>query len=143
MQQLQYVLQPGDRILFERGGTTAVKSTSIHSGTTSQPIVIGAYGWGAAGDLAAMPTAAGPSTKATSGGPAWHTGEVRVVNGALMTLARYPQHRLVACEHPANTQLNRTSLTQANGYWNGARLVVRSTNWCYDDAKISGFPTEP
>src|SRR5262245_61226349 len=45
--QLSYSLQPGDQILFQRGGTYRGALLIASAGTAAQPITIGAYGSGA------------------------------------------------------------------------------------------------
>ncbi|MBS1939019.1 MAG: glycoside hydrolase, partial [Bacteroidetes bacterium] len=45
--QSTYSYQPGDRILFERGGTWRGEVVLGSSGTAAQPITVGAYGSGA------------------------------------------------------------------------------------------------
>ncbi|MEZ4739048.1 MAG: right-handed parallel beta-helix repeat-containing protein [Flavobacteriales bacterium] len=140
-QQLQYVLQPGDRILFERGGTYSGQLDINSNGSASQPIVIGAYGTGA---LPVISGSIAATTWTQHQGNIWRASVAQPVkyvrvNGALQTLARYPNSGWLRVNTSSNTQLNSTSLTQANGYWNGARLVVRSTNWCYENAETSGF----
>jgi hypothetical protein len=141
VQQLQYVLQPGDRILFERGASFSGQLDINSSGTAGQPIVIGAYGSGN------LPVISGSTTTGSwtqHQGNIWRASVAQPVkyvrvNGEMMTLARYPNTGWLRVNTSSNTQLNSTSLNQANGYWNGARLVVRSTNWCYENAEISGF----
>ena len=46
VQQVSYSLQPGDQILFERGGVYPGMLIVPRSGNSAQPIVVGAYGSG-------------------------------------------------------------------------------------------------
>jgi hypothetical protein len=50
------VLEPGDSILFEQGGTYYGALTVTASGTATDPITIGAYGSGAAPDITGFTT---------------------------------------------------------------------------------------
>ena len=50
-----------------------------------------------------------------------------------MTLARFPNTGWLRNDNgSARRSMIRT--TQAAGYWNGAEVVVRSSNWSYDVA---------
>lgn len=141
VQQLEYLFQPGDQVLFQRGGSYPGQLNIGASGTAAQPIVIGAYGTGALPEISGANAVTGWTVHQ---GNIWRADvsqgvkHVRV-NGGLMTLARYPNTGWLRVNTSSNTSLTGTGLTQNNGYWNGGRLVVRSTNWCYENAEISGF----
>ncbi|HOY30169.1 MAG TPA: hypothetical protein PLR96_14465, partial [Flavobacteriales bacterium] len=47
LQQVSASLQPGDQVLFQRGGTYPGHLTVNSNGSAAQPIVIGSYGAGA------------------------------------------------------------------------------------------------
>jgi len=129
----------GDQVLFQRGATFAGQLSWYGSGTAGSNIIIGAYGTGA------MPVINGavPVT-----GWTLHAGNIYkasvsqavkyvFVNGALQTLARYPNTGWMRVNTSTNTSLTSTNITQGSGYWNGASLVIRSTNWCYENRVIS------
>jgi hypothetical protein len=59
------------------------------------------------------------------------------VNGELMTLARFPNTGWLRNDQGSGTQIQDSELTQANGYWNGATAVIRSSNWSYDAVTVS------
>jgi len=138
LQQVATSLQPGDQVLFERGGTFPGQFTVNSNGSSAQPIIIGSYGTGA------LPIVTG--SVAVTGwtvhqGDIWRAnvaGPVKYVHvgNELMTLARYPNTGWLRVNTASTTQLTSSSITQPSGYWNGAELVLRSTNWCYENAVV-------
>ncbi|MBS1583845.1 MAG: right-handed parallel beta-helix repeat-containing protein [Bacteroidetes bacterium] len=141
--QVQYTVVAGDQILFQRGGVYRGTLNIAGYGTAAAPIVIGAYGAGAA------PVISG-GTQVT--GWTQHSGNIYKAslgtgvdvkylfsNGQAMTLARYPNTGWLRNDHGTPTSLQDAALTQSSGYWTGATLVVRASNWNYDLATVSGF----
>lgn len=137
--QLGTALQPGDRILFQRGGTYRGKLTINANGSASAYIEVGAYGTGA------QPVISG-SVPVT--GWVQHSGSIWrapiaqrprhiYVNGALQTIARFPNTGWLRVDQGTSTSLTDAELTQPNGYWSGATAVIRTTNWSYDTAYVS------
>lgn len=137
--QLGTSLQPGDRILFQRGGTYRGKLTINANGNASAYIEVGAYGTGA------QPVISG-SVPVT--GWVQHSGSIWrapmsqrprfvYVNGALQNIARFPNSGWLRVDGGTSTSLTDADLTQPNGYWNGATAVIRTTNWSYDTAYVS------
>ncbi len=137
--QLGTSLQPGDRILFQRGGTYRGKLTINANGSASAYIEIGAYGTGA------QPVISG-SVPVT--GWVQHSGSIWrapmsqrprhiYVNGVLQTIARFPNSGWLRVDQGTSTSLTDAELTQPNGYWTGATAVIRTTNWSYDTAYVS------
>ncbi len=140
VQQNGATFQPGDQILFQRGGTFPGHLTINSNGSAAAPIVIGSYGTGALPEISGANNITGWTTHQ---GNIWKANVAQAVkyvrvNDALMTLARYPNTGWLRVSTASTTQLTSASLTQASGYWAGARLVLRSTNWCYENAEISG-----
>ena len=137
--QLSYTLQPGDQVLFQRGGTYRGTLIIGSSGTTSSPILFGAYGTGA------LPVISGSqslSNWVVHQGTIWKVqvaGAVKCLysNGQLMTLARYPNTGWLRNDNGTSARINDNALTQASGYWVGGQVVVRSTNWSYDVSTIT------
>lgn len=140
VQQLEYYFQPGDQVLFQRGGTYPGQININANGTSASPIIIGAYGTGA------MPEISGgiPVTGWTSyQGNIWRAPVSQAVkhvrvNGAFMTLARYPNTGFLTISTSHTTSLTCSALNQASGYWTGGRAVIRTTNWCYETTQITG-----
>ena len=139
VQQVANGLQPGDQVLFERGGTFNGKLTVNASGNNSNPIIIGAYGTGAA------PVISGsvPVTGWTQWqGNIWRASIAQPVrhvwsNGNLMTLARFPNTGYLTASSGNHTTMSSAGITQSSGYWNGGEIVRRTTNWSYERATIS------
>jgi hypothetical protein len=139
VQQLSNYGQPGDQILFARGGSYPGQLQWNSSGTAASNIVFGAYGTGA------QPIINGATTVT---GWTQHSGNIYranvsqsvkyvFVNGALQTLARYPNTGWLRVSTCNNTQLTSSNLTQSSGHWSGATMVLRSTNWCYENRTIN------
>jgi hypothetical protein len=138
-QQVAGNLQPGDQILFQRGGTYTGKLTVNANGSSGNPIIIGAYGTGAA------PVISGsvPVTGWTQWqGNIWRASIAQPVrhvwsNGSLMTLARFPNTGYLTSTSGNHTQMSSNGITQSSGFWNGGEIVRRTTNWSYERATIS------
>lgn len=139
--QIASSLQPGDKVLFQKGGTYRGKLTISSNGNASSYIEIGAYGSGA------RPVISG-SVAVTNwtvhSGNIWRAAMAQApkqvyVNGQLMTIARFPNTGWLRVDQGTSTSLTDSDLDQANGYWNGATAVIRTTNWSYDTAYVTGF----
>jgi hypothetical protein len=138
--QSTYSIVAGDQILFQRGGVYRGEIIWGTSGTASAPVVYGAYGTGA------DPIVSG--AKVITG---WvqHSGNIYkayvgmqvdylYVGGARMTLARTPNagswYRNTSAQYAT---LTSTNITQASGYFTGARCVVRSTASSVDTLRVT------
>ncbi len=139
VQQHMNNLLPGDQVLFERGGIYPGKLEIWKSGTSSQPLVFGAYGTGedpiiSGGEFV--------NNWVPYAGNIWRaefTGAVKylIVNDQPMTLARYPNHEWLRNTQGTNSQITGSGLGQGADYWAGAHVVVRTTNWSYERAPIT------
>lgn len=138
VQQYSSTAAAGDQVLLQRGAAFVGQLTWYGSGTAAANITIGAYGTGA------LPVISGAAPVT---GWTLHSGNIYkasvaqavkyvFVNGALQTLARYPNTGWLRVNTSTNTSLTSTGITQSSGYWNGASLVIRSTNWCYENRVI-------
>lgn len=139
LQQVSANLQPGDQILFQRGGTYPGHFTVNSNGSAAQPIVIGSYGSGALPIISGSVEVTGWTVHQ---GNIWKASVAQPVKyvhigNELMTLARYPNTGWLRVNTASTTQLTSSNITQASGHWNGAELVLRSTNWCYENAVVS------
>ena len=150
MTQSIFSLQPGDQILFKRGGTYSGKLEIPLSGTAAQPITIGAFGSGNTPIISGGVAATGWTVHQGNIWKATVTEDVKFLfsGGQLQTLARYPNTGWLRNDDGSATHITDAALTQPNGHWVGAQLVVRSSNWSYDTPIISGhtgttitFPT--
>ncbi|HEY0976536.1 MAG TPA: right-handed parallel beta-helix repeat-containing protein [Flavobacteriales bacterium] len=141
LNQLSSAFQPGDRILFLRGGVFRGKLNILSSGTATNRIEIGAYGTGAEPVLSGSRQVTGWTVHS---GNIWKANVGQKVynvfhNGQLMTLARYPNSGWLTNDLGTSTTTKDAALGQSNGYWNGATMVMRTTNWSYDTAYITNF----
>ncbi|HEX2617809.1 MAG TPA: hypothetical protein VHL57_09725, partial [Flavobacteriales bacterium] len=105
--QATYTFQPGDQILFQRGGVFRGELTMGSSGTPAQPIVVGAYGTGNDPVISGSILVSGWTQ---------HSGHIykasvaqRVeqvyVGGARMTPARFPNTGWLRNSNGGGTQL--------------------------------------
>ncbi len=139
--QAGFTYVPGDQILFQRGGTYRGQIIMAVSGNATSPIKMGSYGTGA------LPIVYG--SKLVTGwtvysGNIWKTTVTQkvdqvYVNDVRQTLARYPNTGWLHNTQGSNYTLMSTSLTQANGYWNGGRCVLRSTSSSVDTLFVSSY----
>ncbi len=139
VQQIAGSLQAGDQVLFERGGRYPGKLTVNSSGSSSNPIIISAYGSGAAPVISGSILTSGWTQYQ---GNIWRTSVAAPVkqvwsNGTLMTLARFPNTGWLYTSSSSQTQVSSAGITQGNGYWNGGELVRRTSNWSYERANIT------
>ena len=134
-------LQPGDQVLFQRGGTYRGTLNIASSGTSAAPITIGAYGTGADPIISGSTTVTGWTVYSGNIWKAPVTGAVNHVysNSTRQTLCRYPNTGWLRSDNGSSTYLYDAQLTHAAGYWNNAGLVVRSSNWSYGVSTISSY----
>ncbi|MBL8001352.1 MAG: right-handed parallel beta-helix repeat-containing protein [Flavobacteriales bacterium] len=138
--QLSFGLQPGDAVLFQKGGTYRGTLVVASSGTTTSPITIGAYGTGAKPVISGSSVVTGWTVHQGNIWKAPLAGPVKMLfsNGQLMTLARYPNTGWLRNDQGTSTSLNDDALTQPAGYWAGAEVVIRGSNWSYDISQVTG-----
>lgn len=135
-------LQPGDQLLFERGGTYPGLLSLYRSGTAAQPIVYGAYGTGEKPIISGAVPVTGWTQHQGNIWRAPFSGSPKdlLVNNVPMTIARFPNTGWLRNVQGSTTSISSpASLNQANGYWNGATVVVRTTNWSYENSTVSNF----
>ncbi len=139
--QVQYALQPGDKVLLKRGGIYRGTLPVSSSGTAGAQVLFGAYGNGA------KPIVAGsdlPGNWVVHQGNIWRTqitGPVKqlYVDGQPQTLARFPNTGWLRMDQGTSTTLHDADLDQPDGYWVGATAVIRASNWNFDLGNITGF----
>jgi hypothetical protein len=143
VQQQMNSLQPGDQVLFQRGGIYPGRLDISKSGTSSAPLVFGAYGSGT------RPIISGgePVTNwVQHQGNIWRAPfttapKYVLVNNQPMTHARYPNHGWLRNEQGSASSISSMSLGQPAGYWNGATVVVRTTNYSYERSTVTSSNT--
>lgn len=134
-------MQPGDQLLFERGGHYRGGLYWASSGTASSPIVYGAYGTGAAPVIDGARVVTGWVQHA---GNVWRAQVgTRVdqvwIGGARSTLARTPNTGWYRNDQASGTSLFSNDLTQPDGFWTGVRCVVRNTASSVDTCAVVGY----
>ena len=139
--QIGSSLQPGDKILFQRDGLYRGKLTISSNGTAAAKIEVGAYGTGA---LPVISGSIAVSGWTVHNGNIWRAQVGQAlkhvfVNGQVMQMARFPNTGWLRVDQGTSTSLTDAALNQANGYWNGATAVIRTTNWSYDTAYVTNF----
>jgi len=130
-------LLPGDSVLLKRGevfyGSIIVKK----SGTSSLPIVIGAYGTGSNPVISGFVTL---SSWVNQGSNIWKatiptsntTLNVLIINGSQQAMGRYPNSTFLTYESASgNTSITDNQLTGTPN-WTGAEVVIRKIRWMLD-----------
>jgi len=139
--QSTYSIQPGDQILFQRGGHFRGEIIWGTSGSASAPITYGAYGSGA-----------DPIIDGSRIVTNWvqHSGNVWkaqvgtqvdqvYVGGTRSILARTPNSGWYRNDQGSGTTMHSSSLTEPNGFWTGTRCVLRNTASSIDTLRVTGF----
>jgi hypothetical protein len=137
---------PGDSILFKRGDTFYGSVVVSKSGTSTNPIVIGAYGSGPKPVISGFSTI----TSWTSLGNSIYEASVPdnrktvnciVINGELQPVGRYP--RIVDGNggfldfegHSGDGQITDNQL-KGDPDWTGGEIVIRKNHWVLDRTRI-------
>jgi parallel beta-helix repeat protein len=135
------LLKPGDSILFERGstfyGTLEIASSGIYAGTYgsgAKPVIRGSIAikqWKYFKDN--IWVAPCPECDSRPGN--------LFINGVAQLLGRYPNNSFltISGECQSQTELCDTTLRLADGYWNKAEVVVRSSRWTFDNLIVNQY----
>lgn len=140
------VLRPGDSILFERGCVYYGELKITASGKAGKEIYVGAYGSGA------KPIISGSKeikNWTLSRGNTWMADCTACVgepenlfwDGKYQPLGRYPNsgYKTLSCNSKCKTSLSDNQLEFADGYWDGAEVVVKSSRWTLDKLPVSNY----
>jgi hypothetical protein len=132
----QINMQAGDSILFQRGGT--------YYGTLGigqRNVYVGTYGTGPAPILSGTSPIAGWTRTGTVWKAPMAQRPTYIMRGNdMVSPSRFPAsgwHRNAA---GSKAHLTSSALTQAAGYWNGTRVVIRTTNYSYEARLVKGSP---
>lgn len=141
LNQVTWQIQPGDQILFERGGTYRGEIIWGISGTVSQPVTIGAYGSGPRPVISGAEPISGWTQFQGNVWRAYVGQQVDQVfiGGQRMTIARFPNSGWLRNDQASGNTLHCNALNQSSGYWNGARVILRCTASSIDTLKVSAF----
>lgn len=139
--QSAYTIQPGDQILFQRGGHYRGGIIWGTSGAAGAPITYAAYGSGADPIIDGAKLVTGWTQYQ---GNIWRAQVGTLVSqvyvgGARSTLARTPNTGWFRNDQGSGTTLHSANLTESNGFWTGARCVLRCTASSIDTLKVTGF----
>ncbi len=139
--QITYAISAGDQILFQRGGKYRGEIIWGTSGSPSSPIVIGAYG---TGDAPIIDGSVLVTSWSQHQGNVWkaYVGQQVdqvYVGGTRMTLARTPNSGWYRNDQGSGNTMHSANLTEANGFWTGARCVLRNTASSIDTLRVTGF----
>ena len=132
-------LMPGDSVLFKRGETFYGSITIAKAGTTSLPIVFGAYGTGNKPVITSLVTLGSWVSKGNGVWESYNSSLGSVVNTVLLNdveqeMGRYPNSNaansgyLVYETHSGKTSITDNELT-SDVNWTGAELVIRPRRW--------------
>ncbi len=138
------VLNPGDKIRLKSGDVFTGTINIGFSGTNQHPITISSYGDGNK-----------PVLKGSIAIKKYKTHDDNLVsfqseqsiknillNNTFLIPARYPNKgylRIDKAEKKIGILQDKELTKDEDGYWNGARLVFRSTDWTYDWETVNEF----
>ena len=140
------LLQPGDSVLFERGSIFIGELRMSVSGKLGQEIYMGAYGSGAKpmiiGSLEIKNwtlfrdniwVASCSDCNAEPGN--------LFIDGRYQPLGRYPNQGYLplSCKAECKSAFTDDHLTFANGYWDQAEVVVKSSRWTLDNLPVINY----
>jgi len=140
-------LNPGDAVLFKRGDAFYGTINVSKSGTSSAPIILGAYGSGAKPVITGLTTLASWSSIGNgiyqSPCPACSaTVKMVVLNGQNQPMGRWPNadaanrgYRVISSHSGATSLTDDTLASSPN--WTGGEVVIRKNHWVLDRGKIS------
>lgn len=140
-------LQPGDSVLFERGGVYKGTITVNKSGTSSAPITIGAYGSGDKPVLSRLTTAGGWTSL---GNGIWESAAISttvagmnvvVFDGKIQAMGRYPNadaanKGYLKVESHSGTNSVTCSQLPSSINFGGAEIAYKPNHWTIDRSKI-------
>ena len=137
-------LQPGDAVLFERGGYFQGQINLGVGGNENNPIVFGAYGTGKNPAISGSVPVKNWSLYKGNIFKAETDYDIKNLffNGKQMTLARYPNSGFLTVKEPfsdATKGFKDDKLTQSPSYWKGSNVRIRTINWAYEYTPVKSF----
>lgn len=137
----QCSLQPGDQLLFQRGGHFRGQIIWGNSGSSSSPVTYGAYG---NGDDPIIDGARLVTGWTQFNGNVWRAQvgtqvDQVFVSGTRSVRARTPNTGWFRNDQASGTSLHSDDLTEPNGFWTGTRCVVRNTASSVDTLPVIGY----
>ena len=134
-------LKPGDRILFNRGGTFYGTIIVTKSGSAGSPITIGAYGTGNKPIITGFTTISGWTNEGNGIYSKVITAESQTnmvtIDGVNTGMGRYPKSTYLIYESfSTNTSITDNELGNATN-WTGAEAIIRKNDWTLDRCSIT------
>lgn len=134
-------LQPGDQLLFQRGGHFRGQIIWGNSGTPGSPVTYGAYGSGADPIVDGARLVSGWTQYS---GNVWRAQvgaqvDQVYIGDARSTRARTPNSGWFRNDQGSGNTMHSANLTEPNGFWTGARCVLRNTASSVDTLPVTGF----
>lgn len=137
-------LMPGDQVLFQKGNTFFGTLTVKNSGTSSSPIVYGAYGTGNNPVLTGFTAVSGWTSL---GGNVWEssntvsalsTCNLVTIKGVNTPMGRTPNlgSYYTLQSHSSNSSITSSNLSGTPN-WAGAEVVIRKERWIWQKGKIT------
>ena len=140
------VMQPGDSIFLERGSIFAGELRIPISGTPEHKIYFGAYGSGPkpviTGSIELKNWTGGAKNIWVAECPECQNKPGNLfLDKVFQPLGRYPNngYRPLRCPSNCQTALSDNSLNFADGYWDNAEVVVRSSRWTLDNLPVLSY----
>src|SRR5882762_10920010 len=146
LSEAMLLLQPGDSILFERGSIFVGELKMSVSGKSGMEIYVGAYGSGLK-----------PIIRGSEEVNNWTLFRDNIwvadcincstepgnlfIDGQYQSLGRYPNEGYItlSCNAECKTTLTDNHLAFANGYWDGAEVVAKSSRWTLDNLPVVNY----
>ena len=147
LNSIMLTLQPGDKILFKRGESFDGSIVVTASGSSTMPIIFGAYGAGNKPVINGFATLSGWSQARSNVweadfSPASGSTNMVVMNDRQQAIGRYPNsdaanHGYMTIDsHSGFNQITSNQLTSfAN--WTGGEVVMRKVRWVTDRSVIT------
>lgn len=137
-------LNPGDVVLFERNGYFSGQINIVKSGSSSAPIVFGAYGTGKDPVISGSVRIKNWSVYSEN---IFQSKADTVIsnlffNSKQLTIARYPNSGYLTIKEPlkkSHTGFIDNSLKQKVNFWKSSIARIRTINWAYEYAEIKDF----
>jgi hypothetical protein len=137
------IFVPGDSILLERGSVFEGTLIIQFSGQKGKEIYIGPYGSGSLPMISGATEVHNWKSQTTD---IWMsevttTPSTLFINGQRMAMGRYPNAGYRNLQNPTKSDVSLTdsSLPFADGHWDDAEVVVKSSRWTIDKLHVKTF----
>jgi len=131
----------GDKVLLKRGEVWREQLVLDSSGSSSLPLVLGAYGSGALPEINGSDEITGWRVHS---GNVWvadvaHGVNQLFIDGVRQPCARWPNSgwASIDADAPAGTSLYCSDLTQPGDYWAGATAVIKTADYAIETRSIT------